>query len=195
MKYPCTHKPAIKNSTQVCQCCVSTTPTMLSPQCVLTGSKSEDYKGSSRGPAAPPSTKLMSSTLFIIISPAGVQKLPTLLCFTFLSDPEHQQSKQINTGASHHEMPEQPGRQPPDRAGGVWVGRHGQWGLGEPGLLWLPSTPASSCQHHLQPAAPLPGLHGQHVQTRHPQPVTRGTRVCWPKSGEETQRLLLFYQR
>lgn len=158
----------MQNRTQVCQR-VSTTPTILLPKRVLTGCPSRDYKSSSRGPAAPPSTKLMSSTLYN--HHQQVLKSCTH-CFASLSS---QQSEQTNTGVQQHEVPEQPGRQPPDRTGGLRVGQHGQRGLGEPRLLWLPSASAQSCQHHLQPPAPVPGLNGQHVQTGHPRPVPGGT--------------------
>lgn len=65
------------------------------------GSQSQDYNSR---PAAPPSTQLMSST-----SPAGVQKLPTLLSFTFLFNRNTRSSTQRNTRILHHEDPEQSG--------------------------------------------------------------------------------------
>lgn len=139
--------------------------------------------------AAPPSTKLLSSTLYKHLSSRFTET--TLPPFPLWS--EYQQSTEGHAGVWQHEVPEQPGRQPPDRAGGA--GQHGKRSLGQPRLLWLSSGPASSCQHHLQPPAPLPGLYGQYVQTGHPRPIPRGTNIHRPKSGEETKRLLLFYQR
>lgn len=104
--------------------------------------------------------------------------------------------RQRNTRVHQHEVFKQPRREPPDGASWVRAGHHGQRGLGEPWLLWIPSTPAPCGEHHLQPAAPFPGVHGKRIQTGTPGPDPGGTGHLWPACDEEEKkRLLFFHQR